>query len=44
MLWFPFLQNQLIFDNLIDAQRIYNFPIEIDVRIAFEHFRLFVFC
>ncbi|XP_056629192.1 DNA-dependent protein kinase catalytic subunit isoform X2 [Triplophysa dalaica] len=26
-------KNQLIFENLIDAQRIYNFPIEIDVPI-----------
>lgn len=26
-------KNQFIFDNLIDAQRVYNFPIEIDVPI-----------
>nr|XP_055063378.1 DNA-dependent protein kinase catalytic subunit [Misgurnus anguillicaudatus] len=26
-------KNQLIFDNLIDAQRVYNFPIEIDLPI-----------
>ncbi|XP_028826126.1 DNA-dependent protein kinase catalytic subunit isoform X2 [Denticeps clupeoides] len=26
-------KNQLIFDNLIDTQRLYNFPVEIDVPI-----------
>ncbi|XP_056317923.1 DNA-dependent protein kinase catalytic subunit [Danio aesculapii] len=26
-------KNQVIFDNLIDSQRVYNFPIEIDVPI-----------
>lgn len=30
------LQNQFIFDNLIDTQRVYNFPIEIDVSNAFK--------
>lgn len=31
-MWFSFLvQNQFILENIIDIERIYNFPVEIEV-------------
>lgn len=33
-LTFFFLQNQFILENIIDVERTYNFPIEIEVHFA----------
>lgn len=42
--FFPYVQNQFIFDNLIDTQRTYNFPIEIDVSNLLFHLALGCYC